>query len=324
MDKLLLYFRLKGISYYRMLKQIPFLYLILFFAVISVVVYGIIITHIAFSQQNTIICLLVFLILCHKLFRISDAEKVLLNSLHLDITTIQTIQYLIVSLLFFTLNIYIGIITSIIAVLFAFIQSNIQLSISKKIFTFYKKTSYQWLSSFRQEGIWLFLAELLLFIIALYNKNQNMVCAIYGLLICLPCFLSYYKIPENRTWLIIYKNSSFLLQSKLIELFINTTLPIVFYLILTLAFMPESIFMLISFTLVLYVANMLLFYCYYLCYPSMLMSLVSFACLFCIIGILFMINSTITIASVGLLLVVLHITTIHNIKSNRHVIITEA
>ena len=319
MHNLQLYFRLKGLSYYRILREFPLIYLFLIAASVCAAIYGLTQIHVAFSAPNTAICLIVFIAICQQFFRISHAEKILLKSLHINILTIYIVEYVMASLLFLLLNIPIGLITIAVGVIFAFIQSKEKTRTNKKIYAFYKNTSYQWLSSFRQEGVWISFVCFFFFVVALYHENDNMLKVAFGSLICIPCYFAYYKIPDNKAWLRIYKSSAFLMRSKLIELIINTVVPTTVYLLTAIVFRPEDPLSFALLALSLLGVNMLFFYCYYVCYPSILMSLVCFICLLSACAVLAVIYPEIVVFASCLLFCILHIIAIQNINATLYV-----
>jgi len=320
MNKLYLYLRLRSVSFYRMLREIPFVYLFLLLGVAGIAVYGLMRVDVEATGRNVIISLCVFIMACSAI-RIACSEKILLKSLNISLTMVSVVKYLLLSIPFFFLNLYIGLSAVAIAWVYAVIHSKITNRPSnKKMCVFYKKTSYQWLSSFRQEGVWILLIGLFCFGIALYHKNEQMLCVVFGLLLCLPSFMSYYRMVDNKKWLMIYKNASFLMRGKLIELVVNTIMLATVCLLLVAIFAPEHIVLFALLTLTFLYVNILTFYCYYSHYPSMLMSSVCNICLLSISVVLVVINPVIAFFVINAFFCVSHILAIQNLKYTLYVI----
>lgn len=320
MSNLYLYLKLRGVSFYRMLRDVPFVYLFLLLGIAGIAVYRLMHIDVEATGRNVIISLCVFVMGCRAI-RMARSERVLLKSLNISLVMVAVVKYLLLSIPFFFLNVYIGLSAVATAWIYAVIQSKITNRHSHKTMpVFYKKTAYQWLLYFRQEGFWILLIGLLCFFIALYHKNEQMLCVVFGLLLCIPAFFSYYRMVDNKKWLMIYKNASFLMRSKLIELVVNTLIPAVFCLLSVVVFMPEQIVLFFLLTLAFLYVNILTLYCYYLHYSSMLMSSVTNICLLSVSVAFVMISPVIAFCVISAFFVVAHILAIQNLKYTLYVV----
>jgi hypothetical protein len=137
------------------------------------------------------------------------------------------------------------------------------------------------------------------------------------IIICLPCFFSFYSIKDSVSWLRNYKSPSDLLKIKLYELLINSLMPAI--VLFPFALFIAPFFLLLKINIILISINVLIFYCYYLCYPFLLMSLLSGALFTAISIVLFQIISFYAIIPVALIIIILHIISKHNINESLYV-----
>lgn len=311
----LLYFRLKSKSYYRLWKEFPWMIRLLFAAVLFIIAYFLIISHLNASLTNYTIASGVYILLGLKLCWLNPSEAVLLKVLQIPQIQVRVIICLCLSIPFFLLDIYAGLIAVVfgtaVVVLIADQRSN-----PKATRSFYKATSYQWLSMFRSGGRWLLLAGFIFLIIALYHGNRNMACFSLGWLFLIPCLAAYYyRQKDPMQWLRVYKNASFLLRKKLTEVLQNTIVLLVVCVPLVLIFDYSAYWLYIQLFLLLIMGNVLFFYGYYACYPGMLTAMVVTGIVIFILYLLYVIYPVFFIPAGLLLLVILHIISIQNLKS---------
>ena len=315
MNRLFKYITIKGLSCFRLFRDIPFIYKALLVVIIGLTIYVLAEAQIMASITNVMVCLCVFVLVGIKLCSLPFSETILLKTLELKVLPFLFIKCLLLSIPFFVLNIYIGLVMITIGSICVYLLSGINIRNAKAFPSLYRKTSYQWLSSFRREGLWVLLVGFILFVIALYNDNSNMLRAVFGWLMCVPCFVSYYNTPDTQAWLVNYKGVSFLLRSKLVELLFNASLPTLICLPLVAVFIPADTFLFVKLFVAFHFVNLIMFYSNYLCYPAKLMSIFcSFILILLGLVIMFM-HPEIAIAASVPVLLLLHILTIQNLKS---------
>lgn len=311
----LLYFRLKSKSSYRLWKEFPWVIRLLFLGGFLLITYLLIISHLDKSLINYTVVSGVYILLGLKLCRLSPPEAILLKVLQIPQIQIRLIKCLLLSIPFFLLDIYAGLIDVIlgtgIVLLIADKRPN-----QKTIRSFYKATSYQWLSMFRSEGRWLLFAGFIFLMIALYHGNRNMACFSLGWLFLVPCFaVYYYRQKDPKQWLRVYKNASFLLRKKLTEVLQNTMILLAVCVPLVLIFDWSAYWLYTRLFLLLILGNVLFFYGYYACYPGMLTAMILTGIVIFILYLLYVITPVFFIPAGLLLLVILHIISIQNLKS---------
>ena len=324
MGKISKYFRIKITSLIRLFGDIPFVYKLIVMALLCFAVYALISVQVDITIENVAVCMCVFALTSVKFCSFSFSEKVLLKTLDINILPLFFIRLVLLSIPFFLLNPYIGLVMITAGSVCAYFLSKVVADSRKaKVFrSFYRKTSYQWLSSFRSGGLWIQVAGFLFFVIGLFHGNENMACAAFGWLMCVPCFMSYFGVPESRFWLVNYRSVRFLLRSKLVEMFINAVLPALVCLPLAAIFMPAHLYVFMRFSAAFLFVDLLLFYCTYLCYPSKIMP---FICSFIIITLSFVVIMMHPVMWMYLyvpLLLVLHVLSVQNLKSVLYVNIT--
>ena len=324
MEKTCKYLRIKTTSLIRLFGDIPFVYKFILVALLCFVVYALISVQVDFTIESVAVCMCVFALTSFKLCSFSFSEKVLLKTIGIKILSLFFIRLVLLSIPFFLLNPYIGLVMITAGSVCTYFLSKVVADSRKaKVFrSFYRKTSYQWLSSFRSGGLWIQVVGFLLFAIALYHGNENMACVAFGWLMCVPCFMSYFGVPESRFWLVNYKNVRFLLKSKMVELLINAVFPALVCLPLAAIFLPAHLPMFMRLSVSFLFVDLLLFYCIYLCYPSKIMP---FICSFIIISlwmIIIVMHPFMWIYLSIPLLLVLHVLSVQNLKSVLYVNIT--
>lgn len=319
-EKIYKYIRLKGLSLVRLWREIPFVYRILMLAVISLAIYVLILLHVPVSVKSLSVGLCVFVLVGMYVCSFSFSEKIVLKSLGIKLFPLFMIRCFLLSIPFFILNVHIGLVTVSLGLVCVYFLSKVNFRSGKSLPSVYKKTSYQWLSAYRSEGVWVLIAGFLFFAVALYHKNENMSCVALGWLMCVPCFISYYaKMPEAQIWLISYRSASFLLRCKLIEMLINALLPALICIPAVMIFMPAYILLFIKLLFVFLFVDLLLLYSCYLCYPSIIMS---FLCCFLFVmiwSVVTLMHPVVSACISAPFLLLLHIIVIQNLKSIRYV-----
>ena len=314
MEKVCKYIRIKITSLIRLFGDIPFVYKLIIVALLCFAVYALIIAPVDFTIESVTVCLCVFALTSVKFCSFSFSEKVLLKTLDIKILPLFFIRLVLLTIPFFLLNPYIGMIMISAGSMCAYFLSKVEIDGRKaKAFpSFYRKTSYQWLSSFRKGGLWVLSAGFLLFAIALYVGNNDMLYVAFGWLMCVPCAIA---LSDVRAWLVNYKNVSFLLRCKLLELFFNASLPALVCLPLVAVFIPAALILFIKLFAAFLFIDLLMFYSCYLCYPSILMPIVCLVFLISTWSAMMLMHPEITVIVSAPALLLLHILTIQNLKS---------
>ncbi|MDR2919949.1 MAG: hypothetical protein LBV72_11370 [Tannerella sp.] len=310
-----LYFRLKSKSYYRLWKEFPWVIRLLLLGGFLIITYILIISHLDASLINYTVVSCVYILLGLKLCRLNPSEAVLLKVLRIPQIQIRLIKCLLLSMPFFLLDIYAGLIALIlgtgIVMLIADKRPN-----RKAVRSFYKATSYQWLSMFRSEGCWLLLAGLIFLMVALFHGNRNMACFSLVWLFLIPCSAAYYNRQKDpKQWLRVYKNVSFLMRKKITEVLQNILILLVVCVPLVLIFDWSAYWLYTQLFLLLIMGNVVIFHVYYACYPGMLTAIVLTGIVIFILYLLYVLAPVFFIPAGLFLLVILHIISIQNLKS---------
>ena len=315
-EKICKYIRIKGLSSIRLFYEIPFVYKLVMAIAIGFAGYILLSVELQVAVKTVVVCLCIFVLLGMSLCSLSFREKVLLKTLCVNIFAVLYIRLLLLSIPFFLINIYIGLIVATTGSLCVILLQGVNADKSKqRLPSFYRKTSYQWLSSFRRGGLWVLVAGFLLFVIALYHGNENMMYASFGWLMCAPCIISYYTASELRFWLVIYKSGRFLLKSKLTELLINALFPALICLPSVAFFMSAQLLVIVEILMALLFVNVLLFYSLYLFYPSGLRTIIFDILIMSVWPTMTMVHPEVSVVLSVLVLPILHILTIQNLKS---------
>ena len=320
------YIRIKALSSIRLFHEIPYVYMFVMTLIVCFAGYillSLVSLDLQVTVKSAVICLCIFVLPGMSLCTFSFSEKVLLKTLGIKIVPLLLIRLLLLSIPFFILNVFIGLIVTTVGSLCVILLQEINVRNSKwRLPVFYRQSSYQWLSSFRRGGLWMLIAGFLLFVIALYHGNENMACAAFGWLLCVPCFMSYFGVPDSRLWLANYRSIGFLLKSKLVELLINATLPALVCLPLAAIFLPVYLPMFMRLSVVFLFVDLLFFYCTYLCYPSKIMPFICSSIIISVSLVLIVMHPFMSMSLPVPLLFVLHILYIQNLKSVLYVSIT--
>lgn len=309
------YMMIKGLSFVRMLREIPFIYQLILAAVTGLSIYVLVQIQLNLNLTNVMIALGVFILTGVYVCSFSFSEKILLKTLKIKMFPVFLIKSLLLSIPFFLLDISVGLITLLIGAPCGYLLSGVSVRKGKSYPVFYKKSAYQWLSAFRKEGLWVLVIGFLCFGIALFHGNKNMLCAAFACLMCVPCFISYYRMPDSRIWLVNYRNTSFLIRSKLTELFMNALLPALVCLPLIAIWQPVYMLFFAKLLLLFLFVDILCLYCYYLAYPSEVMSVLCSILIIVVWSVLMFMHPLLSLITSPLLLLLLHVVTIQNLKS---------
>lgn len=265
-----IYFRLKGLSYYRIFRELPLLIQLLLLSICFAVGYTLLTNEIRLSTDHYLYSLVAFVLMGQWFCKPSPKEEVLIKSLKLPLGSIQLTYCMLLSIPFGLVSVYLGLFVGGIGSVATLLLSRINKSLKIVYPSFYQSSAYQWLSVWRVEGIWLYLFGIFLTIMGMVNDNNRLVCFSLIGSICVPCFFSYCKRQDPIAFLNIYKSIPLLLKKKTIELLSNSFLSVSGCLVVLLLLKPSGF---LSFLWVVgagLFANLLLMYAYYVCYPSVI------------------------------------------------------
>ena len=310
------YIRIKGLSSVRLFFEIPFVYKFVMLTFTVMISFMLLSVDLQANVKNVAVCLCIYVLLGVSICSFSFPEKLLLKTLRVNIFAALFLRLLLLSIPFFLLDIYIGLIVVTAGSLCVIFLKDVYIRKSKRLPSFYRKTSYQWLSSFRRGGLWVLVAGFLLFAIAIYHDNENMMYAAFGWIMCVPCIMSYpFNIPDSRFWIANYKSVHFLLKSKLLELLINASLPALVCLSLVAIFMPAFLLLFVRLTAVFLFVDLLIFYCVYLNYPSLFMAFINIFILITVWLVVVFMHPVLSVYISVPLLLMLHVLAVQNLKS---------
>lgn len=262
------YFRLKGLSYYRIFREFPLLIQLLLLSVCFVVGYTLLTNEMRLSTDRYLYSLGAFVLMGQWFCKPSLKEEILIKSLKLPLDLIQLTHCMLLSIPFGLVSIYLGLFVGGIGSVAIFLLFRIN-KYSKRVYpSFYLSSAYQWLSVWRVEGMWLYLSGIFLTIMGIVSDNYRLVYFSLIVSICLPCFFSYYKRQDPIAYLTIYKSIPLLLKKKTIELLSNSLFSVSGCLVVLLLLNPSGF---LSFLWIVgcgLFTNFLLMYAYYICYPS--------------------------------------------------------
>jgi hypothetical protein len=309
-----IYIRLLGKSYLRLFKEFPLLLQIIFVLLSIAILYTLSVVQLSLSVVNYAVGYISFVFAGRWICRISSPERILLAILNVPNNLVCTLKCMLLSVPSFFLDMYMGLLVlslgTITIIFFPYKKMK-----TLRMHSLYFPTSYQWLSMYRKAGIWVLIIGFLLFLIALWHQNLNLT---YFSLLCIittPCFFTYYGQKDSSKFLSIYKNSSFLVWRKVCELLINSLIPALVCLPFLLLMDISHIELYIKCILILVYMNLLMFYCYYICYKYFFTAFI----LFCIIGYvslaLFISYPLIAFVVCMVVVTALHIFAIINLKS---------
>ena len=314
MSPIVAYLKIKCLSSYRIFKEFPLPIRLILLPALILIGYVLSIQNIAPSVTNYLYCLGAFLVIGKWLCGIHAHESILVKSLGIPLRCILVLKCMLLGIPFMLLNGLIGGAVVVSGSFILYILSSVNKSFRFALPSFYMTESYQWLSSWRAEGVWGYLLGLFLTCMGLYSGNRNLIYFSLLCTSCLSCFFIYYRMIDPLPFLTIYKNPSCLIQKKTVELLVNTSLSLAVSVILLLLFLPIKAFP------ILWIAggilgNCLLLYTYYCCYPSMLKALIVLCSVLIVLTAIGIENPLYGLAALLLLLPTLYFIAHRNLKS---------
>lgn len=267
------YFRLKGLSYYRMFREFPLLIQLLLLSVCFVVGYALLTNEMRLSTDHYLYSLGAFVLMGQWFCKPSPKEEVFIKSLKLPLAFIQLTHCMLLSIPFGLASVYLGLFVGGIGSVAILLLSRINRSSKRVCPSFYQSSAYQWLSVWRVEGMWFYLSGIFLTTMGTVSDNHRLVCFSLIWSICLPCFFSYYKRQDPIAFLTIYKSIPLLLKKKTIELLSNSLLSVSGCLVVLLLLSPSGFLSCIWVVGCGLFTNILLMYAYYICYPSIIQAI---------------------------------------------------
>lgn len=309
----LLYLALSGKSYWRLFHEFPIMLRLLFLLMFCGLLYFFLKVELTRSFTNYVVIYFAFVWIARWVCRISTSERVLLSLLRIPVFRIKVVKCVLLSLPFFLLDIGVATMLLTLGVITVVLLPE-RMKRSKVFPAFYAPASYQWIGMYRRSGLWVLSFGLLLLGIALWQQNTNMICFALGWIIVILCFIANYNIDPPE-FLVIYKNSRFLISKKLIELIFNVALPSVFLFTLVLAVDYTNVLLYLKFISFFMYIDLLLFYCRYICYPHVMTALALFAFLVLLSAISLVSFPAQAVAGCCLLLPFLHHLAVNNLKS---------
>lgn len=277
MKLLTIYIKLRLLSSYRIFSELPLLIRLLAAGLLFVFGYALVLSDLTCTISHYLYCLGIY-VLVGKWFCGGDPkEKMLVKTLEIPTRLFFIVKGIVLSIPFFLLNVLIGTLLLPSGLFVLFLLSRVKHRKSFVVPSFFCPTSYQWISAWRMEGMWIYLGGILLLIAGLRYMNGKLVRFAILWIICLPCFFAYYKQMDPRSFLNVYKNPCLLLWKKSRELWMNSLLSLFIPVILILVFDRSSTFPL-RWVIGGITGNFLLLYANYIAYPSQLRAL----CILCI------------------------------------------
>ena len=275
MKNLHLYIKLKILSYYRLYNEFPLFIRFLFLGILLLCGYILATSYLVLSLTHYLYCLVAFLVVGNWFCKLNAKEKILIQILNIPIRALFFIRCFLVSLPFIILNLTIGVSVFLTGSFFLYFFNQIKHECKFTIPTPYSLSSYQWISSWRAEGLWLYFTGIIFTLAGLYSRNENLICFSLIWITCLPCFLAYNTYTDSRYFLIIYKSTSFILIRKTTELIYNILISLIIPVTLILIFKFFSLLILYCIIGVT-ISSLFLLYSYYCCYPNRLQAIVIF------------------------------------------------
>lgn len=275
MENLQIYIKLKILSYYRLYNEFPLFIRFLFLGILLLCGYILATSYLVLSLTHYLYCLVAFLVAGNWFCKLNAKEKILIQILNIPIRPLFFIRCFLVSIPFIILNLTIGISVLLTGSIFLYFFNRIKYERKFIIPTPYSLSAYQWISTWRAEGLWLYLAGLLFTLAGIYSRNENLICFSLIWITCLPCFLAYNTYTDSRYFLVIYKNTSLILIRKTAELIYNILISLIIPVTLIVIFKSFSLpilYCIIGVT----VSSLFLLYSYYCCYPNRLQAIVIF------------------------------------------------
>lgn len=319
LKQLELYIRLKGRSLMRLFNELPFLIRLFFVAVFILFSMLLFQMRLDVTVENILLTSLVFVLAGIRLCRLKPAECVLLKVLQVPQMPLKLLKCILLSVPFFLLNRYAGLINLTMGTVFVACFADRQI-IRKPFRSFYRPTAYQWNSMFRSGGIWILLIGLVLLLIALYHGNRNMAYFALGWVTTFPCFVAYYSLKDPQVWLRTYKNVPFLLFCKLKELLANTLLTVSLPLLIAFLWDGANGLSYLACAGFFCFCNLSVFYGYYVCYSGFVLAIIVTAMLLFAAILFFSLWHFLAVAAILPICMCLHFLAVQNLKSTIYVI----
>lgn len=308
------YLKIKLLSSYRIFKEFPLPIRLLLLPALVLIGYVLSIQTIAPTVTNYLYCLGAFLVIGKWLCSIHMHENILIKSLGIPLRGILVVKCTLLGIPFVLLDGLIGGVVIVSGSFILYMLSAVNKSFKFTLPSFYMTESYQWLSSWRAEGIWGYLLGVFLTCMGLYSGNGNLINFSLLWISCLSCFFIYYKVIDPLQFLTIYKNPSFLIKKKTVELLVNTSLSLSVSVVLLLLFLPIKAFP-ILWVVGGVLGNCLLLYTYYCCYPSMVKAIIVLCSALIVLTAIGIENPLYGLAATILLLPTLYFIAHRNLKS---------
>jgi hypothetical protein len=272
------------------------------------------IQNIAHTVSNYLYCLGAFLVIGKWLCNVDTHESILIKSLGIPLKGLLVVKCTLLGIPFMLLDGLMGVLVIVSGNFILYVLSTISKSFIFTLPSFYMTESYQWLSSWRAEGVWAYLLGVFLTCMGLYSGNGNLINFSLLWTSCLSCFFIYYKVIDPFQFLTVYKNSSFLIKKKTVELLVNTSLSLSVSVVLLLLFLPIKAFPILWIVGGI-LGNCLLLYTYYCCYPSMVKALIALCSVLIVLTAIGVENPLYGLAATILLLPTLYFIAHRNLKS---------
>lgn len=284
MKKTIIYTKLRLLSGYRIFNELPLLVRLLAVGLFFVFGYALVLSDLTFTISHYLYCLGIYVLVGKWICGGNPKEMMLVKTLEIPTIPILIMKGIVLSIPFFLLNALIGVLLLPLGLLLLYLFSRIRYRKRFIVPSFFCSTSYQWISAWRAEGIWIYLGGIVLLIAGLRYMNGNLVRFAILWIICLPCFLAYYKRLDPKSFLSVYKTLPLLIWRKSGELLMNSLLSSLAPVVLILIFDKSN-----SFPLLWMIGgmtgNFLLLYANYIAYPSQLRAL----CILCVLFIFYII-----------------------------------
>lgn len=308
------YLKIKLLSSYRIFKEFPLPIQLLLLPALVLIGYVLSIQTIAPTVTNYLYCLGAFLVTGKWLCSIRIYESILIKSLGIPLRGLLVVKCTLLGIPFILLDGLIGGLVIVSGSFILYVLSTINKSFKFTLPSFYMTESYQWLSSWRAEGVWGYLLGVFFTCMGLYSGNKNLIYFSLLWTSCLSCFFIYYRVIDPLQFLRVYKNPTLLIKRKTVELLVNTSLSLAVSVVLLLLFLPIKAFPIV------WVAggilgNCLLLYTYYCCYPSMVKAIIVLCSVLIVLTAICVENPLYGLAATILLLPTLYFIAHRNLKS---------
>lgn len=284
MNSFICYLLLKMRSVKRMFGALSIIAKVLFVLVALLIGYGLIKAKFSYHDTSLGWIEVVFVFMGIRICHMTRQEKLLLDGLHVPLALVFLFRCWILSLPFFLLDKWAGLLSATIGTVVVVYLSVYRMrhttggssSLSRNLrFRGSIAAAYQWIARYRTDVIWIIFIGWIMHLVALINDNPNMVYVAMGIMVFVPCFLVYYKQQDPMSFLRIYKSASYLMKRKTIELFVCSIVPLCWCLPVSCAVFPDETKSFIALSVAFLYANMLFMYSSYAFYPYIFMSFIS-------------------------------------------------